>query len=120
MKDAPEKEKEKVKEKEKLTLSERDTEPERDKRLRPRKKQNAALLAASTHPGPHENPPATLGTAKQCQYWKGYEEAIESELSQLEKNNTWSYVDRNSLPHHTNILRSKFVFDIKRGGVGSF
>ena len=41
-------------------------------------------------------------------------------MSQLEKNETWHYVDRSSLPKGVNILRSKFVFDIKRDADGNF
>ena len=75
---------------------------------------------SSTNPEPDDTPPRTLGEARKCTYWKGFEKAIESELTQLEKNNTWEYIDRNSLPPNTNILRAKFVFDIKRGGEGEF
>ena len=48
----------------------------------------------------------------------GVSRAIEEDS--LEKNNTWEFVDIKSLPRNTNILRSKFVFDIKRGAGGEF
>ena len=46
----------------------------------------------------------------------GVERAIETEIAQLEKNKTWEYVNIHELARNTNILRAKFVFDIKRGG----
>ena len=45
---------------------------------------------------------------------------IETEISTLEEKDTWEYVDRRTLPRGTNILRSKFVFDIKRDSNGDF
>ena len=46
--------------------------------------------------------------------------AIATELETLEKNGTWEFVDRAYLPKGTNILRSKFVFDLKYGPTGDF
>jgi hypothetical protein len=61
-----------------------------------------------------------LGEARKSSFWPGFEEAISLEISSLGKNQTWDYVDLKSLPKGTNILRSKFVFDIKRGATGEF
>ena len=66
------------------------------------------------NPGPNEPVPKTLGEAQKGKH------SIETELTQLEKNKTWEYVDKKDLPRNTNILRSKFVFDIKRDGKGDF
>ena len=41
-------------------------------------------------------------------------------IQALEENKTWELGESNSLPRGTNILRSKFVFDIKRGPEGQF
>ena len=78
----------------------------------------AAPLLSSTNPEPDDTPPRTLGDARKCKFWNGFEKAIESELTQLEKNNTWEYIDRNSLPPNTNILRAKFVS--REGERGNF
>ena len=45
---------------------------------------------------------------------------IEKELTSLEKNGTWVCVDGHQIPRDKNILRAKFVFDIKRGPHGEF
>jgi hypothetical protein len=101
------------------TLIPEKTETSREKRARLRSR---AMLVASgpETPGPDEAPPTTLGHAKKGRFWPGYERAIEEEMGQLEKNGTWEYVDRSKLPYNLNILRSKFVFDIKRGARGEF
>ena len=77
---------------------------------------NADILVPSVG----ELPPTTLGEAKKSMYWQGYEKAIETEITNLEKNNTWEYIDIRSLERGTNVLRSKFVFDIKRDEKGKF
>jgi len=64
--------------------------------------------------------PKTLGEARKSIFWDGFQGAIEVELKSLEENKTWEYINRNSLPRGTNILRSKFVFDLKRGANGEF
>src|SRR6185437_15115084 len=61
-----------------------------------------------------------IAQARKRPNWAGYERALGEEISQLEKNNTWTYIERNTLPPQTNILRSKVVFDIKRGAGGEF
>src|SRR6185437_12439041 len=71
-------------------------------------------------PAPDEVPPKTIAQARKRPNWAGYERALEEEISQLEKNNTWTYIERDTLPPQTNILRSKVVFDIKRGAGGEF
>jgi hypothetical protein len=71
-------------------------------------------------PEPDTLIPKTLREAKNSPYWEGFEEAIGVEISGLEKNQTWEYIDIKTLPRGTNILRSKFVFDIKRGSGGEF
>ena len=106
-----------------FSLSESKKVNEENKRCGLRKK---ILLAAPNlpvdmvNPGPHDQPPGTLGEAKNCKYWEGFEGAIESELTQSETNRTWDYVEWDSLPRNTNILRAKFVFDIKRRGEREF
>ena len=55
-----------------------------------------------------------------CLYWKGFEKAIETEVGNLKKNSTWEYVNMKEISRETNILRSKLVFDIKRGPQGEF
>jgi hypothetical protein len=65
-------------------------------------------------------PPSTLGQAKRSPWWSGFEGAIRSELKALEDNKTWDAVDRSEVPRGRNILRSKFVFDIKRVRQGKF
>ena len=77
-------------------------------------------MKASQVPGPEVVPPPTLAIARKCQYWEGWERAIKTEIDNLENNHTWEYVDRNTLPKNTNILRSKVIFDIKRDSNGSF
>ena len=64
--------------------------------------------------------PKTLGEARKSQWWDGFQAAIFTELDTLEKNATWEFVDRAELPRGTNILRSKFVFDLKYGAAGEF
>ena len=103
-----------------FSLSEKEKENEKTERCRPKRKFLAAPLLSSTNPEPDDTPPRTLGDARKCKFWNGFEKAIESELTQLEKNNTWEYIDRNSLPSNTNILRAKFVFDFKKGGEEEF
>jgi hypothetical protein len=71
-------------------------------------------------PPPKIVPPKTLGEARKSPFWPGFEEAISAEISSLKKNQTWDYIDLKTLPRGTNILRSKFVFDIKRGANGEF
>ena len=71
-------------------------------------------------PAPDEVPPKTIAQARKRPNWAGYERALQVEISQLEKNNTWTYIERDTLPPQTNILRSKIVFDIKRGPGGEF
>ena len=98
IRDSPEKEKEKVLEEKKMekrvvrdclfSLSENEKEYEDTKRCRPEKKQLLTAHLSSTDPEPDDTPPRTLGEARKCTYWKGFEKAIESELTQLEKNNT--------------------------------
>ena len=47
--------------------------------------------------------------------------AIESEVTQLEKNKTLDYIILQDIPRGTNILRSKFVFEYqKRDYQGEF
>jgi hypothetical protein len=75
---------------------------------------------AQTVPDSTTKAPRTLSEAKRSGFWAGYEKAIDTELTQLEKNNTWKYVDRKDIPSNSNILHSKFVFDIKRGPTGEF
>ena len=41
-------------------------------------------------------------------------------MSDLVKNKTWEVVNLKDIPARQNILRSKFVFDIKRDGGGNF
>jgi hypothetical protein len=65
-------------------------------------------------------PPCTMSEARSSPWWGGFLQAIEAELTSLEKNSTWEYIDRKDLPVGANILRSKFVFDIKRGASGEF
>ena len=48
----------------------------------------------------------------------GYKGAFEEELSNLEKLGCWEVVHLSSVPRGTNILRSKLVFDDKRGSDG--
>jgi len=69
-------------------------------------------------PTPETKVPKTLTEARQSRFWKGFEGAIRDELTSLEENKTWEYVPRTSLPKDTNILRAKFVFDIKRNSKG--
>ena len=71
-------------------------------------------------PPPEFIAPKTLLQAKKSLFWEGFRGAIEEELNSLEKNTTWEYVDIQTLKKDTNILRSKFVFDIKRGAGGEF
>jgi hypothetical protein len=64
--------------------------------------------------------PKTLGDAKKSAWWEGYRGAIEEEISNLERLGCWDVVSLKSIPYGTNILRSKFVFDDKRGPDGKF
>ena len=61
-----------------------------------------------------------MGEAKKSPFWEGFNRAIFTELETLERNGTWVFVDRASLPRGTNILRSKMVFDLKYGPTGEF
>jgi hypothetical protein len=83
------------------------------KRTRPLK--HKPVETTEEPPGKDEKPPKTLGEAKKGKFWPGFEKAITEEITNLENNNTWTYVDRNELQRGSNILRAKFVFDIKRG-----
>jgi hypothetical protein len=67
-------------------------------------------------------PPKTLGEARKSPYWTGFEEAIRAEIDSLEKNKTWEYVSMSDIEpkRRGKILRSKLVFDIKRGASGEF
>lgn len=107
--------------------SEESEKPKHLHNLRKRKRKaktamHVSLDAANPepHPGPDEPVPKTLGEAQKGRYWQGFAHAIEAEITQLEKNKTWEYVDRRDLPRNTNILRAKFVFDIKRDARGEF
>ena len=62
----------------------------------------------------------TITAARHSKFWTGFAEAIKKEIRDLETNNTWTYVDRHNVPHTHKILRSKIVFDIKRGAAGDF
>ena len=75
---------------------------------------------APEEPTEDEKVPATIGQARKSVFWKGFEEAINTEITQLEKNNTWEYVCIKDIDRKHNILRSKLVFDIKRGPTGKF
>ena len=66
----------------------------------------------------HIPPPKTLGEAKKSAWWEGYRGAIDDELQNLEKLGCWEVVPLRSIPRGTNILRSKLVFDDKRGSDG--
>ena len=81
----------------------------RSKRLR--EKRGFSVSTGSTDPGPDDKPPENLNQAKRGPFWEGFERAIETEITQLEKNNTWEYVDIKDIERGANILRSKFVFD---------
>ena len=61
-----------------------------------------------------------MGEAKDSKWWGGFKKAIDEELKTLEENKTWTMIERRELPYGTNILRSKFVFDIKRDKDGNF
>lgn len=63
-------------------------------------------------------PPANLAEARRSPWWTGYLAAIEEEISNLEKLRCWDYVPLKEIPKGTNILRSKLVFDDKRGPDG--
>ena len=62
--------------------------------------------------------PKTLGDAKKSAWWEGYESAIGEEIENLCRLECWESVTLKSIPRGTNILRSKFVFDDKRGPEG--
>ena len=64
--------------------------------------------------------PENLGQARKSIFWKGFEEAINTEITQLEKNSTWEYINIKAIERGRNILRAKLVFDIKRGPSGNF
>jgi hypothetical protein len=84
-------------------------------------KQKKANKSSLSPQPPFDFPvPKTLKQARVGGYWEGFEKAIETEISTLEETDTWGYIDKTSLPRGTNILRSKFVFDIKRGANGEF
>ena len=88
MRDSPEKEK--VLEEKKVdgkgvrdcmfSLSAKEKENEKIKRCRPKRNFLAAPLLSSTNPEPDDTPPRTLGDARKCKFWNGFEKAIESEL----------------------------------------
>ena len=115
-----EKESERKGERDELFL--RDEEDElglrRSKRIR--NKRGYSVSTGSKDPGPDDKPPGNLNKARKGPYWEGFERAIETEITQLEKNHTWEYVDIKSIEKGANILRSKFVFDIKRDEKGNF
>jgi hypothetical protein len=90
-------------------------------RVNPTKPKRLVFTASSAKPPPKGTPvPRTVGEAKKSEFWEGFKGAIERELETLEKNGTWELVERKSLPWGTNILRSKFVFDLKYGPTGEF
>jgi len=55
-------------------------------------------------PGVDEPVPKTIGEARKSRYWEGFKQAIDSEMRQLEKNNTWEYVDRGKVPRGCNLV----------------
>ena len=46
------------------------------------------FLNSDLKPQPDDEVPKTLGEAKKGKFWKGFEEAIETEMSNLKKNKT--------------------------------
>jgi hypothetical protein len=90
--------------------------------VRIRKQPDRLTYAAAAGPTPPKGTPVpkTLGEAKKSPFWEGFNRAIFTELETLEKNGTWVFVERASLPRGTNILRSKIVFDLKFGSTGEF
>ena len=88
------------------------------KRKKKKKKRREKRTVGVFGPSADVLPPKNLKEAQRSPYWSGFREAIEKEITQLEKNNTWEYIEKRDLPTNTNILKSKFVFDIKRGPGG--
>jgi hypothetical protein len=89
--------------------------------LRPRDVAKVGVCKGELPPVPPDLiAPKTLGEAQKSPWWSGFEKAIQVELESLRHNKTWELVDIKTLPRGTNILRSKFVFDIKRGSSGEF
>lgn len=57
--------------------------------------------------------PRTYKEAVTCEHAKKWIESMKVEWETLEGEGVWDYVKRDSLPHCTNILPSKFVFKVK-------
>jgi hypothetical protein len=62
------------------------------------------------------NDPSTLQAAMESDEWPKWEEAIDSELSSLEANGTWTVVD---LPEGCHTISAKWVFKTKRDQHGN-
>jgi hypothetical protein len=76
-------------------------------------KQKKKIPEEKGNPSASTPVPKTLKEAKESGFWKGFEKAIETEVKAIEEQHTWEYVDWKDIPKNRNILRSKFVFDIK-------
>jgi len=56
--------------------------------------------------------------AKKSPYWPQYYDAEKEEMANHSENTTWHLVDRASLPRGTKVLRTKWVYDNKKGPDG--
>ena len=85
-------------------------------RTKTREIRRPSRFALSSHiPTPDTPVPRPLREAQKSAFWEGFQGAINAEIKALEEKGTWEYVERKEIPEGSNILRAKFVFDIKRG-----
>ena len=86
-----------------------------------RKHFNACLLnetKAYTTKSPTEPVPRNRKEALNSDYWPQYYQAEHEEMTNHAENGTWRMVKRSSLPKGAKILRTKWVYDDKKGPDG--
>ena len=68
-----------------------------------------------TTKSPFEAKPRNRKEAQASNYWPQYLDAEKEEMVNHQENGTWVLVQRHSVPHGAKILRTKWVYDDKKG-----
>jgi hypothetical protein len=71
-----------------------------------------------TTKSPFEAKPRNRKEAQASNYWPQYFDAEHEEMVNHQENGTWSLVPRHSVPKGAKILRTKWVYDDKKGQDG--
>jgi len=75
----------------------------------------AYIGAAYTTKSPFEAIPRNRKEAQSSNYWPQYFDAEAEEMVNHQENGTWTLVPRDSVPKGSKILRTKWVYDDKKG-----